>query len=207
MHPGKQRRITIALPAALLLALSLLTSLASHAAALGDELILSQLGDPVEVEITVMQWEDIDLDQLQISAGTPEVYESFGLDYLPALENLNFNLIGPNLDGEVKILVSSRDPMQEPYLESLLVMRWPGGSLLREYVLLFDPPRPSLAPPPANPQVTPQPPASSAAPVTATQPQIAQETAPAPESTPETENQNPAAEVQPTAQETAQAEP
>src|SRR5688572_21033373 len=181
MHPGKHRRITAALTAALLLLSSLLTPLASYAAALGDELILSQLGDPVEVEIAVTEWEDIDLDQLQISAGTPEVYESFGLNYLPALEALNFNLIGPNLDGEVKVLVSSRDPMQEPYLELLLVMRWPGGSLLREYVLLFDPPRPSPATPPASPQVAPQPPASSAAPVT-TQPQIAQEAAPAPES-------------------------
>ena len=115
------------------------------AAALGDELILSQLGDPVEVEIAILQWEDIELDQLQISAGTPEVYESFGLDYLPALESLNFNLIGPNLEGEVKILVSSREPLVESYLELLVVLRWPGGSLLREYVLLFDPPRSSAA--------------------------------------------------------------
>ena len=114
MLPGKKLRLNTRLAPALMLALSMLTSLACHAAALGDELILSQLGDPVEVETTVLEWEDIDLDELQISAGTPQVYESFGLDYLPALENLNFNLIGPNLDGEVKVLVSSREPMLEP---------------------------------------------------------------------------------------------
>lgn len=138
-----------------MLMLSMLIPTICFAAALGDELILSQLGDPVEVEIAVLQWEDIELDQLQISAGTPQVYESFGLDYLPALESLNFNLIGPNLDGEVKILVSSREPMSEPYLELLLVLRWPGGSLLREYVLLFDPPR-SSAPATTASSTTPQ---------------------------------------------------
>jgi FimV-like protein len=152
---SKQRRITTTLPAAVLLVVSTLMSFATEAAALGDEVILSQLGDPVEVEITVAEWEDIDLDQLQISAGTPEVYESFGLTYPPALQDLNFNLIGPSLDGEVKVLVSSREPMHEPYLQLLLVMRWPGGSLLREYVLLFDPPQISQTAPSVNEQGTP----------------------------------------------------
>src|SRR5690606_14217256 len=40
--------------------------------------------------------------------------------------------------GEVKLLVSSQEPVDEPYVELLLEMRWPGGAQLREYVLLFD---------------------------------------------------------------------
>ncbi len=167
MFPSKTSRFSTAFTTTLMFTLSMLLPALSEAAALGDEVILSQLGDPVEIEIAVMQWEDIDLEQVQVSAGTPEVYESFGLDYLPELETLRFNVVGPSLDGEVKVLVSSREPMNEPYMQLLLVMRWPGGSLLREYVLLFDPPRTSQT----NP-VT--------APVFTTTPQVAVTPAPAP---------------------------
>lgn len=126
-------------PRLLTLLLPLLAS-PVFAVSLGDELILSRLGDPVEIEIEVLQWEDMDLDRVQISAATREEYEVFDLTWLPVLEDLRFNLVGPNLDGDVRVLVSSRDPVNEPFLELLLVLRWPGGSLRREYVLLFDPP-------------------------------------------------------------------
>jgi FimV-like protein len=128
--------------------LFLLLSTPLFAVSLGDELILSRLGDPVEIEIEVLQWEDMDLERVQISAATREEYEVFDLTWLPVLEDLNFNLVGPDLDGDVRVLISSRDPLNEPFLELLLVLRWPGGSLRREYVLLFDPPgaRVSVAP-------------------------------------------------------------
>ncbi len=124
----------------LLLPLSLLLSARAFAVSLGDELILSRLGDPVEIEIEVLQWEDMDLERVEISAASQAEYDVFNLTWLPVLEELNFNLVGPDLDGDVRVLISSRDPLNEPFLELLLVLRWPGGSLRREYVLLFDPP-------------------------------------------------------------------
>lgn len=128
----------------LLLPLGLLPA-GAFAVSLGDELILSRLGDPVEVEVEVLQWEDMDLERVQISAASREEYEVFKLTWLPVLEHLDFNLVGPDLDGDVRVLISSRDPLDEPFLELLLVLRWPGGSLRREYVLLFDPPEAALA--------------------------------------------------------------
>lgn len=129
-----------------LLALSLVCAVPrAQAVSLGDELILSLLGDPVEVEIEVLQWEDMDLERVQISAATREEYEVFDLTWLPVLEDLDFNLVGPDLNGKVRVLISSRTPLDEPFLELLLVLRWPGGSLRREYVLLFDPPGRSLS--------------------------------------------------------------
>src|SRR5690606_39208682 len=65
-------------------------------------------------------------------------YEGFGLEWRPVLDTLRFNLVGPSLDGSLRVLVSSIEPAEEPYLDLLLSLRWPGGSLLREYVLLFD---------------------------------------------------------------------
>jgi FimV-like protein len=132
------------------------------AVSLGDELILSALGDPVEVEIEVLQWEDIDLERVQVSAATREEYDVFKLTWLPVLENLNFNVVGPDINGKVRVLVSSRDPLDEPFLELLLVLRWPGGSLRREYVLLFDPPGAPARVLSTAPQDTPPAPAPEA---------------------------------------------
>jgi FimV-like protein len=129
----------------LLVPLGLMLPLGAFAVSLGDELILSRLGDPVEVEVEVLQWEEMDLERVQISAASAAEYEVFKLTWLPVLEHLNFNLIGPDLDGKVRVLISSRDPLDEPFLELLLVLRWPGGSLRREYVLLFDPPGAPMA--------------------------------------------------------------
>jgi FimV-like protein len=137
-------------------------SVASPALAvtLGQENILSLLGDPIEVEIDVLQWDDIDLERVQIALASPAEYESFDLTWLPVLEELSFNLIGPDGSGEVKVLVSTRDPVAEPYVELLLVMRWPGGSLLREYVLLFDLPQSPARMAPATVVTVPAEPAS-----------------------------------------------
>lgn len=122
-----------------MLAVSLL-ALPASAQSLGQELILSRLGDPVEVEIAITDWQRLELDRLEISNATREQYAAFKVDYLPVLDSLNLNVIGPNRSGEVKVLVSSRAPLHEPYLDLLLVLKWPEGSSLREYVLLFDPP-------------------------------------------------------------------
>jgi len=113
-----------------------------QAQSLGEEVILSRLGDPVEVEIDVRDWQELDLTRVEVANATAEQYKAFSLVYQPLLDTLSFIVVGPNLAGEVKILVISSDPATEPFLDLLLTFRWPGGSALREYVLLFDPPEP-----------------------------------------------------------------
>ena len=85
----------------------------------------------MEVEIEVRDWQNIELSVVQVASATPQQYEAFGLLYQPLLDTLSFNVVGPNLAGEVKILVSSREPANEPFLELLLVLRWSQGSSLR----------------------------------------------------------------------------
>ncbi|MES2604666.1 MAG: FimV/HubP family polar landmark protein [Pseudomonadota bacterium] len=144
-------------------------ALPTLAQSLGEELILSRLGDPVEVEIEVRDWSNIDLTQVQIVNATQPQYTAFNLTWLPILDSLSFNLVGPNRAGEVKILVSSREPVSEPFMDLLLVLRWPEGSSLREYVLLFDPPLPEFEQ--EAPRVSVTEPAPAPAPVIVAPPQ------------------------------------
>lgn len=108
------------------------------ALSLGRETVLSTLGDPIQVEIEVLQWEDVDLQRVQVGLADRDDYERFDFARVPALDKLEVKLVGPDAGGLVKLLVSSREPVDEPYVELLLEMHWPGGAQLREYVLLFD---------------------------------------------------------------------
>ncbi len=126
-----------------LVVLAVSRSLAAQA--LGDEAVLSRLGDPVEIEIAVNDWQHLELGKIVVTNASRQQYEAFKLTYSPLLESLSFNVVGPNSAGLVKILVSSRKPVTEPYMDLLVVLKWPAGSSMREYVLLFDPPQPNFS--------------------------------------------------------------
>src|SRR5690606_37810763 len=91
-----------------------------------------------EVEISVEDWGGLEPAALEVGLASRGQYEGFELEWRPVLESLRFNLVGPSSDGRLRILISTLEPVEEPYLDLLLSLRWPGGSLLREYVLLFD---------------------------------------------------------------------
>lgn len=145
MKSGRRPHRSLRALPGLLFWLALLAPVQLLALSLGEVEVLSALGDPVEVEIPVEDWGGIDPQDIRASLAARSQYESFGLDWSPVLDSLALNLVGPRLDGSLRILVSTRAPVSEPYVELLLALRWPGGSLLREYVVLFDLP-PSAEP-------------------------------------------------------------
>jgi len=144
LRPGMAALLHLVIQQVIACLLFMAVSSPLFAQGLGDEVILSRLGDPVELEIALNDWQQLEMSKVKVVNATREQYESFKLTYLPLLDFLNFNVVGPSLAGEVKILVSSRTPVAEPYLDLLLVMKWPAGSSMREYVLLFDPPLPNF---------------------------------------------------------------
>ncbi len=144
LRPGMAALLHLVIQQVIACLLLMAVSSPLFAQGLGDEVILSRLGDPVELEIALNDWQQLEMSKVKVVNATREQYESFKLTYLPLLDSLNFNVVGPTLAGEVKILVSSRKPVAEPYMDLLLVMKWPAGSSMREYVLLFDPPLPNF---------------------------------------------------------------
>lgn len=111
----------------------------SFALSLGDKEVLSYLNEPIRVEIELLQWQGIDLTRLEIKLASAAEFEAFGIEYLPFLNELQFSLPQEISGDTLKILLSGSSPMREPYLDILVSVRWPGGSLLREYVMIIDP--------------------------------------------------------------------
>jgi pilus assembly protein FimV len=105
---------------------------------LGNEKVLSALQEPVGVEIEVLQWQQDHLDLLEVSLGSPEDFAAFNLEYSEFLNEISFRVLQPQED-KLVILMIGKTPLQEPILDVVIRVRWPGGSLLQGYSLLFDP--------------------------------------------------------------------
>lgn len=148
-----------AVAAAAVLCTSLAMAPDAHALALGRIVVQSALGEPLRAQIDVPEIDAAEAESLRVTLGSQEAYRAAGMDLNPALFNLQVTLQRrPN--GTAYLQLSSPRPINEPFLDLIIEANWASGRLVRDYTLLFDPPRtPAPAP-------TPLPPAASAPPAT-----------------------------------------
>ncbi|MCC5857071.1 MAG: hypothetical protein JJT90_02880 [Ectothiorhodospiraceae bacterium] len=118
----------------------LLSSLPTLALAvgLGNVETRSALNQPLEARIPVLSASRDDLESLQVRLASGEAFQRVGLDRPFILSRLAFDV--EVHDGQPYIVVSTEEPVREPFLAFLVEARWPGGRVMREYTLLLDPP-------------------------------------------------------------------
>ncbi len=147
---------------ALALAFLLLPSLAI-AAGLGKLTVHSGLGQPLRAEIELVSLQKGEADTISIRLPPAEVFRQAGVDYSGALLSVKFSIERRGEDSHV-IVLSSAQPMNEPFLDLLIELDWAGGRLVREYTFLLDPPE-YKGPQQAAEVSAPAAPAAPAAPV------------------------------------------
>jgi pilus assembly protein FimV len=128
-------RISLAILAA---ALWLAASFTAHAAGLGRITVLSPLGQPLNAEIELVSLQPGEEDALTARLAPSEAFRQAGIEPSPALSGVRFTVV--KRDGRSVIRVTSPQPVNEPFLDLLVELEWPGGRLVREYTLLLDPP-------------------------------------------------------------------
>lgn len=123
-----------------LLAGFVLTVLSAVAGAvgLGEVTLRSALTEPLDAEIRITNPDDLTQEELNVRLASNEDFRRAGVERPFFLSQLEFN-VRPDGDGFV-IEVTSSDPVEEPFLDFLVELRWPSGRLIREYTLLLDPP-------------------------------------------------------------------
>ena len=126
----------------------LLTPLSAFALVLGDEHVRSTLDQPFLLEIELLDWEEVDLERLQVSLASREDFQAFDLEYQSYMDELSFEVTTNSAGNAAAVMVRGSTPMQEPYLDMLISARWPGGAVLREYIVLLDLPGTPVAPSP-----------------------------------------------------------
>ncbi len=121
----------------LALVIGLGTASWSHALSLGELRLNSALNQPFQAEIPLSDASSLSSEQISVKLASVEDFEKAGVDYNYQLGNLNFSVSVAG-DGKGVILVKSREPIVEPYLNFLVEARWPAGRMLREYTVLLD---------------------------------------------------------------------
>lgn len=116
-----------------------IASVNSHALGLGDVKLHTALNQPLIAEIELMQVEDLSRSEILSNLASKSDFARAGVERPQVLNDLQFKTeVSPNGKGVIKI--TSKNPIQEPFLNFLVEVHWPSGRLLKEYTLLLDPP-------------------------------------------------------------------
>ena len=116
-----------------------IASVDSYALGLGDVKLHTALNQPLVAEIELMQVEDLTRTEILSNLASKSDFARAGVERPQVLNGLQFKTeVSPNGKGVIKI--TSKDPVQEPFLNFLVEVHWPNGRLLKEYTLLLDPP-------------------------------------------------------------------
>ena len=127
------------------------------ALSLGRITVQSALGEPLRAEVEVPEINVDEAASLKASIASPEAFRAAGLDYNSAMASLQISL-QRRTDGRAYIRISGDKAINDPFVDMILEARWASGRIVRDYTLLFDPPKVRQAAPsvPTPAQVAPQ---------------------------------------------------
>jgi pilus assembly protein FimV len=110
-----------------------------HALGLGEVTVKSALNQPLNAQIELVNTAGLTIDEILPGLATREEFQKANVDRVYFLSDLRFEVI-TSPQGKAVIVLTSRKPVREPFLNFIVELIWPSGRLLREYALLIDPP-------------------------------------------------------------------
>lgn len=114
-----------------------LSSAHLEAASMGRINVLSALGQPLKAEVELSATPQ-ELGQMKVRLAPPSVFKQAEIPYTRVLSSLRFTL---DQKGDKPIIrINSDKPVHDPFLDFLIEITWPNGSMVREYTFLLDPP-------------------------------------------------------------------
>lgn len=120
-------------------ATTMLASTNLYALGLGNFEVQSNLDQPLRGTIELRADQGDDVKSITAVIASREDYEKFGIDYPSYLKDIK--LVLDRSTGKSVLRVSSEDVIiKEPFIHFLVRIDWSGGSFLREYTALIDPP-------------------------------------------------------------------
>jgi len=158
--------------------------LSSLALGLGEIEVDSYLNQPLKAEIPVVSARPGEIDDLLVSLASRDAFRKAGLERPAVLSQLRFKVAREEDGSNARILVTTKKPVKEPFLNFLVEADWAKGRLLREYTILLDPPVFAQQPVAAAPAPQPE---AAAAPEPVAEPESAPAPAPIAMSEPESE--------------------
>ncbi len=107
------------------------------AVGLGEMKLNSALNEPLDAEIQLLNIGELSELEMLVGLGSQKDFDNAGVERPFTLTDLRFE-VDLSKPGNPVILVTSRKPLREPFLDFLVEIDWPTGRLLREYTVLLD---------------------------------------------------------------------
>lgn len=117
---------------AIALGLSSAASAGVSAVGLGELVVDSKAGERFDARIILIGAADLRRHDITVALGSGEDFGNRGLERFAYLDTLGFHVEPPH------VRVSSSAPIADAYLNFLVRLTWPDGTLLREYAVLLD---------------------------------------------------------------------
>ena len=106
------------------------------AVGLGELTVQSYLNEPFRGEVTLIDVESIEINDLRVELASEDEFQRVGAERVFWLTQLRFEVREQGT--EKRILLTTEAPLREPYLDFVMALRWPQGRLLRDYTALID---------------------------------------------------------------------
>ena len=101
---------------------------------LGEINLDSALNQPFRAEIQMIDSADLTSAEIRPKLASADDFDRAGVERYQFLTQMKFSVNGD------RIMVTTRDPINEPFINFLVELNWPAGRVLREYTVLLDPP-------------------------------------------------------------------
>ena len=114
------------------------TTLPALALQLGEIQVKSTLNQPLVAAIPLQPKNLTELEGLTVSLAPAQDFARAGLQVTPTDQTLQFHVVTDN-NGQKLILVTSTQPITDPYLDFLVQVNTRAGKQVREFVVLLNP--------------------------------------------------------------------
>jgi pilus assembly protein FimV len=125
-----------------------LTPSSAYSLGIGEIKLRSALNQNLNAEIPLIMSKGDNPADIKVNLAPPDKFDNAGVPWTSFLSKIKFETI-TGANNKVIIKISSREVVKEPFLDFILQVNWPKGSLYREFTVLLDPPaayQPSLIP-------------------------------------------------------------
>ncbi len=106
---------------------------------LGEVKVQSNLNQPLKARIQLTNVGGLTEAEILPGLATREEFIRAGVDRVYFLSDIRFS-VEKSASGDPVVVLTTKKPVREPFLNFLVEVIWPSGRLLREYALLIDPP-------------------------------------------------------------------
>lgn len=118
---------------------SLLAPVSGQSLGIGDIQLHSSLNQNLNAQIRLSVADGENPSDVSVRLAPPEKFDQAGVPWNYFLSKLRLEPV-VQADGGILVKVTTREVVTEPFLDFLLEVTWPQGSMTREFTLLIDPP-------------------------------------------------------------------